>query len=293
MIALALVWLSLLAPARAESAGTLPAGSATIYGGAGIGTFRYGSSGLERDRQWRARADLYGAIGLGERLQLSLDGPLAVNWVQERSGVGPCPTDGYEGDYCDTTATAGEVGLHARYRLTPGPGLAAELGLRSDAWNAGTRQRWTNAGLGTTSLVGGLIGGWSSSRWGLVGAARYRLTFGRIVDAGLGEVELPGDEVSGLVEVSYRPGLSYTLGLGGVARLWGVEYGEEYVDYYRLTPDRWASLAWRALRAEVKVSAPLGETAGLHLAAGRVIAAANGPRDITDVSVGVHRWFPP
>ncbi len=287
MIALALITL-----AMAESAGTLPGGSATIYGGLGLGSFHYGSSGLLRDRQWQGRGVFYGALGLSDRLQLSLDGPLAVNWVQEVPDVGPCPTEGYEGDYCDVTATVGEIGLHARYRLSPGPGLSAGLGLRTDAWNAGTRQRWTNAGLGTTSLVGSLIGGWGSAPWGFVGAAHYRLTFGRSVDAGLGAVDLPGDELSGSLQASYSPGLSYTLSLGGVARLWGVEYGEEYIDYYRLTPDRWASLAYRALRAEAKVSVPLGEVAGLHIALGRVLAAANGPRDITDVSVGVHRYFP-
>ena len=280
-------------PAAAESAGTLPAGAVTLYGGVGLGTFQYGSSGMLRDRQWRPRVDLYGALGVTERLQVSLDGPFAAVWVQEKADEGPCPTDGYEGDYCDTTITAGEIGLHARYRLTPGPGLVVGIGARTDAWNAGTRGRWTNAGLGTTSLVGSVVGGRDWDRLGVVAAAHYRLTFGRLVDAGLGELRLPGDEVVGQLEVRTPAGpITAQLGVMGVSRLAGVEYGSDYIDAYRFTRDRWASLRYRALRGEAKVSAPLGESAGLHLSVGRIIVAANGPKDALDVSIGVHRYWP-
>jgi len=290
-----LAWLAWLStPAAAESAGTLPAGAAVVYGGLGVGTFHYGSSGAIRDRQWRTRADLYGAYGVSDRLQLSLDGPFVVNGVQDDPAEGPCPTEGYEGDYCDTTVSLGEIGLHARYRFTDGPKLVAGLGVRTDAWNADTRQRWTNAGLGTTSLVGSLIGGHDWESFGLVAAAHYRLTFGRVVDAGLGEVDLPGDEIVGQLEARVPAGpVELHASVGGVSRLAGVEYGDEYIDYYRLTEDRWASLRYRALRAEAKVSVPLGDFAGLHVAAGRVLIAANGPRDATDLSVGVHRYLPP
>lgn len=280
--------------AHAESFDTLSAKAAVVYGGVGVGSFRYGSSGMPRDRQWRARADAYGALGLTDRLQISLDGPFAVNWVQENPDEGPCPTDGYEGDYCDTTATVGEVGLHARYRLSSFPALTAGLGVRTDAWNAETRRRWTNAGLGTTSLVGSLITGHRWENLSLVAAAHYRLTFGRLVDAGLGEISLPGDEIVGQLEVAVPAGpLTLQAGVGGVSRLDGVAYGDEYIDYYRFTEDRWASLRYRALRGEAKVSVPLGDVAGLHIALGRVIVADSGPKDATDVSIGVHRYFPP
>jgi hypothetical protein len=280
--------------ALAESAGTLPAGSAVAYGGLALGSFQYGSSGLIRDRQLRARADLYGAVGLTDRLQLSLDAPVMRTWVLELEDRGPCPTDGYEGDYCDPVTGVGEAGLHARYRVASG--LVVGAGVRSDAWNAGTRQRWTNIGLGTTSLVGSLIVGRERERLGVVGAAHYRLTLGRAVDAGLGEVSLPGDTVAGLVELRYSPPQirpEFRLALSGMSRLWGVEYGPEYVDYYRLTPDRWASLAYRELKGAAQVSLPLEDHSGLHLSFSRVIVAANGPKDAMDLSLGFHRYFPP
>ncbi len=294
MILLA-AWLS-VAPARAESADTLPDGSATVYAGGGLGTFEYGASGLERDRQWRARVDLYAAVGVTDRLQLSLDGPLAYHWVGDKSGIGPCPTGGYEGDYCDPVATAGEVGLRARYRVLGGPvKIVGGLGARGDPWNADTRGRWTNAGLGTGSLVGSVIGGWDapSGGGGVVGSGHYRLTLGRLVDAGLGEIRLPVDEVSGAIEgYLLTGGWRFGLGAGGVSRLGGVEYGDDYVDYYRRVQDRWASLRYRALRAEARASRSISEVAGFHLSVGRVLVAANGPKDSMDVSLGAHRYFP-
>jgi len=290
----------LSAPAAcAESAHTLPGGAATVYAGAGLGTFQYGSSGLSRDRQWRARVDLYGAYGLSDRLQLSLDAPLVRNWVQDDPGEGPCPTGAYEGDYCDPVTGAGEAGLHARYRLVQGPPrLVAGLGVRGDPWNAGTRGRWTNAGLGCVSAVASLIAGVDGSAGGVglgaVANGHYRLTLGRAVDAGLGEVALPADEVSAALEGwAARDALRFGLGLGYVARLWGVEYGDDYVDHYRHVQDRWASLQYRALRGEARASWAIAEAAGLHLAAGRVLIAANGPKDALDVSLGMHRYFSP
>lgn len=287
------------AAAFADSATTLPGGSAVVYGGAGVNTFQYGSSGLIRDRQWRLRADFYGAVGLSERAQLSLDGPFVQTFVQDLGDRGPCPSDAYEGDYCDPVTTAGEVGLTGRYALSRDTVKSVvELGVRTDAWNAGTRGRWTNAGLGTTSLVGGLLGEahrtWEGVDIGVVAGARYRLVAGRDVDAGLGAERLPGDAVHGVVELSARSGRTTgQLGLSGMSRLAGVEFGPDYVDYYRLTQDRWASLRYRELRGEAKLSRALSDNAGVHLTVGRVLVARNGPRDALDVSLGVHRYFPP
>ena len=293
-----LVALALSGPAAAESADLLSRGASVIYGGTGVGTFERGSSGELRDRQWRGHLDLYGAVGATDWLQLAADAPLVVAGVQQIDGRGPCPTTAYEPDYCDTTATLGEVGLSARARILGGQtALAAGLGVRSDAWNAGTRHRWTNAGLGTTAAVGSLVGGRRFLVGGVVAGAlaagELRLVAGREVDAGLGASRLPGHAVAGLVELWADPGPArLQLGLSGTTRLSGVDFGRDYTDYYRFTPDRWASLRYEALRAELKVSVPLSEEVGLHVAAGRVAAAANGPRDAADLSVGVHRWFP-
>lgn len=271
--------------ALAETATTLDAGRAVVYSGLGLGSFATGSSGLDRDRQWRARVDLYGALGLAHRLQLSLDLPLMHTWVQPLPDRGPCPT---ASDYCDPVTTVGESGLHARYQVLHQPlDLSAGLGLRSDAWNAGTRDRWTNAGLGVTSLVGSLLAGRGWGRFTATGWAHYALVFGRAVEVP-DAPRLPADAlVTGLAgQLAWRPA-TVELAITSFLRLGGVEY-EDWVGVYSSTEDRWAALAYRDVAARLKLSLPLGEQSGLHLSAGRVLWADNGPRDALDLSAGLH-----
>ncbi|MCB9746458.1 MAG: hypothetical protein H6740_28025 [Alphaproteobacteria bacterium] len=281
--------LSLCGVAAAESAWVHPRGAYTLYGGLGYGTFQYGSSGLIRDRQMRGRVDLYGAVGLGHRLQLSVDAPLIHAWVLEHEDRGPCPR---EGDYCDPVTTVGESGLHLRWQALQGPlSLSLDAGLRSDAWNAGTRQRWTNAGLGTTQVLSSVVleRSWPEAGWGAQAWGRYGLVFGRPV----GDLRLPADTLAGglAVQRAWRS-TRVELSVGAWTRLGGAEF-EDWVGRYSALDDRWAALAYRQLSARLKWSFPLGETGGLHVSAGRVLLAANGPEDATDLSVGVHRYFAP
>ena len=108
------MWLLLLPLAQAESAWILAPGDKVSYGGVGVSTFATGVSGGARDRQYRARIDTYGALGLREGLQLAVDLPLVRTGVIEAEGVPPCPTDG---DYCQAVTTVGEVGVHLRQRV--------------------------------------------------------------------------------------------------------------------------------------------------------------------------------
>ena len=110
----------------------------------------------------------------------------------------------------------------------------------------------------------------------------------------MGAVRLPGDAAHGALELSARAGKTTgQLGVSGMSRLAGVEYGPDYLDGYRLTVDRWASLRCRELRGEAKLSRALSDATGLHLTVGRVLVARNGPRDALDVSLGLHRYVAP
>lgn len=285
-----MIWLCVAALALAESPYVLPQGGATAYGGLGLSTFESGASGLPRDRQLRSRVDLYGAYGILDVLQLSADAPLVHNRVMEL-GRAPCPT---EDDYCDPVTSVGQAGMQLRLRLLARPITATlGLGLRSDAWNASTRGRWTNAGLGTTQGVASAVLGGDAQRLGWVAHAHYARVAGREVEAADGE-RLPADELlGGLAGRLHVQRSAVELELSGRTRLGGMEFGDAWFDALYPTEDRWAALAYREVAARAKLSLPLGEASGLHVSAGRVILAANGPRDTTDISVGVHRYWGP
>jgi len=273
-------------PARAESAWLQPEGEAVGYVGLGLGTFAVGASGLPRDRQLRSRLDTYAAFGLPRGLQLSVDAPLMHNRALQDPALGPCPAAA-----CAPVSTVGEVGVHLRAPLWSGGSRGvAGLGLRTDAWNVGTRDRWTNAGLGSTALVGSLVGEGGRGPWGAGAAAHYSLVFGRPSTVGDGG-RWPADLASGSAWLARQQGAHrIEIGLQGAARLGGLEY-DDWVQPYLTASDRWAALAWRALQAQAKWSLALGPDAGLHLGLSRVIAQANGPADLTDLSLGLHRRF--
>lgn len=284
------MWLLLCAAAHAESAWILEPGGRVVYGGVGVSTFATGVTGGARDRQYRARVDTYGALGLREGLQLSVDLPLVRTGVIDADGVAPCPTDS---DYCDPVTTVGEVGVHLRQRVvdTGRFRVAADLGLRSDQWNAGTRGRWINAGQGTSSVVGSAIadavlGPVTLSAWW-----RYGLVVGRPVTRDDGVVEwLPPDWTGGGLHGALPLGpLWLTAGGSSVFRLGGADFDGDWAAYPR--EDRWSALKYREIRAEAKLSLPLGDNAGLHLGAGRVVWVQNGPEGMWDVGLGVHRSF--
>ena len=287
--------LALFSLAHAESADTLSAGAKVLYAGIGSSTFQYGSSGNLRDRQVRARLDTYAAVGLGERFQLAVDAPFL------RSGIlvdfedrPPCNED-RDDDWCAPVTTLGEAGLHGRLRLGGGDTRGAlGLGFRSDRWNAWQRHRWTNVGQGASTLVAQGVFGQKLGRADLVIEARYGFVLGQSVQLQTGSTtRLPHDWVAGGLQLGFPTGPTWSqASVGGFTRLGGEEFGTAWTETY---PSEWvwSGLRYRELRGELKTSVPLGESSGLHLAVGRVLVAANGPRDTWDVSVGVHRYWGP
>ncbi len=285
--------LALLTFANAESADTLGRGDKVVYAGVGGSTFQYGSSGELRDRQGRARLDTYASMGLGPRFQLAVDLPLVRTGILiDHADRPPCSQDRTD-DWCAPVTTLGESGLHGRVRIGGGSRRGAlDLGLRSDLWNAWQRARWTNAGQGATTLVSSGVFGQKLGPADLTVYGRYGFVIGQAVelDSGLTE-RLPYDWVAGGLQLGLPTGPVWSqASVTGWSRLGGEDFGASWTDTY---PSEWiwSGLAYRELRGELKTSAPLGQAAGLHVAVGRVLLAANGPRDAWDASVGVHRYW--
>lgn len=282
-----------LAPSLAHAGPTLlPAGSASLYGGAGLSVWTWGMSGNRRDPAGIVRFDTWAGAGLTDHLMLSGGVPLAHGRILvDQPGVSPCPNR--DPEYCRPITALGDahVLLHAGTRLR-GVDLRVALGPRSDAWTAGSRTRYVNVGQGTWGGLAEVSAGAEGSDVGGFAEGRYVLRLGRAVD-GL-DVRAPGDAVQGQLAVAATPGpLRIQLSALGHRQLRGVDYGTEYLRRYYPTDERWGVVAFAQLRAEAKVSVALSDRTGLHVAASRAVHTVNGPKDHTDVSVGMHLWLPP
>lgn len=271
---------ALAGPAQAESAWVLGQGEGVVYGGAGLSTFRYGAAGTLRDRQLRFRGDTYLGWGLGRSVQVSLDAPFVHNRLIDHPDhpVRPCGTD-----FCDDVTTVGESGLHLRWGALGGSTrLVLGAGVRTDFWNAGTRGRWANAGFGGTSLVGEAIVARDVGPIELLARGYYAFA--------VAPNPWPLDHTGGALQIGWSGPVRVEAFATGSARLGGVEYGPDWTDG---TPDEWiwASLAYRDVQAGGKLSIPLGDRAGLHASAQRVVWQQNGPKDTWSGTLGVHRMF--
>lgn len=281
-----------LAPAVAGETGGLDRGALSVYAGVGVDTFRLGASGVPRDRQLRTSLDLYGAVGLGRGFQLAVDAPVVAVRVLDDPAQGPCP--GADA-WCGPVTTVGEAGLTGRLRGAAGPWSgAAELSLRTDAWNAPTRGWWTNAGQGTSRVAAQVAGarGFGERVPIEVGArVGYGLVFGRLVTLDGDEVRVPADTLGGAVMGEVRPGpWSVGLGASGWTRLWGLPWGPEWQQQLAGSEDLWAALRYREVRAEVRAGRSLGRGVGIYARGSRVLWADSGPADDTQVGVGVG-WY--
>lgn len=283
---------ALLGAARAESAFVAPGGTGLVAVGVGLSTFQHGSAGVIRDRQVRPRLDLYGAWGLGERWQVSADLPVVAAFVVEHPDRGPCPSDD-----CAPLVTLGEAGVTGRLALwRDGVHLTAGLGLRTDAWNAGTRSRWTNAGQGVSSAVALLV---AERTWGpghaVVAWGAWQAVWGREVDPGTGvePASVPSDGWGAAVEGRFRWGpLTLEGALTARGRAGGYAHEDWLQQGWSATEDRWGALAWRELAARAWGSWPAGEASSVVIGVGRVLVAANAPKDTWDVTIGVVRTLP-
>lgn len=306
VLPLAVSW---LAPAaHAEQSDVLPPGAHTVYGGVGINTYRKlqfidgaGGEPQELDRALRTRLDLYWATGLASRVQLSAALPLVHSTVLDGDDTGPCPELFSEEQYCEGFVRPGQLSVAGRVLAVDRDlGLAVDLALQGDPWNAGLRGRYTAYGEGTVDLRPGLTVDWDAAlgEWGLrlVGSGSYVFRFSRLIEEGsAAPFRAPADHVAGLAEFQLMPpgAVSFTVGTAGMTRLWGLDWDSDYQAEYFPTDDRWTVLWYRQLSAYGKVSVALPQDMGLHLGAGRVVAVRNGPPDTWDFTVGVHKYYGP
>ena len=301
----------LVAPAGAESPGVLPKGSEVVYSGAGFTTFgslkQRDAAGrsevVQRDRELRPRVDLYGSLGLTDGLQLSASVPVVGSVVSDDPALQPCPQLLQSEGYCDSYLTVGEARIDARYgllrrRTKVTAGLAAQV----DSWNAGRRGQYNSAGSGRTQLEAFVVTGGEvqAGDWRLrgliLGGYAYALAPSVTPTGGGAPVKAPGDSVRASVEGrANAPGpLAFEVGVHAQQRLTGVALDSAWVDdWFRSSLDRWNVLQYSAVAVSGKVSVDLPNSMGLHAGLTRTVAVENGPADLTDVSVGWHRYFAP
>jgi len=292
--------------ARAESPGTLPAGSKVVYAGGGFTTFNSLTQGDEvvvRDRELRFRGDLYGSLGLTERFQLSMSVPLVYSTIADNPDELPCPDLLASEDYCASYFTVGQARLDGRVAITQKKvkltgGVAADV----DAWNAGRRGQYNSAGSGRSVVEAFAVagGGVPVGDWRLRGLllGGYGHALAPDITSANGDTTLKalGNHIRGSAELRAKaPGpVAFELGVHGFRRLSGADLDTAWVqDWFMTSPDRWNVLAYRQLSGSAKVSIDLPDNQGIHIGAARVLSVDNGPTNLTDVSVGWHRYFAP
>lgn len=301
-----LLWTLMLSLARAESAGVIPAGAGVLYSGAGVTTFNQMTQDgavITRDREVRLRGDVYGALGLARRLQLSASVPVVASFMVDDSSRLPCPGLLQDEGYCETYVTAGQGRVDLRYQVLQ-RGANTTLGIAADVdnWNANRRGQFNSAGSGRTMLealavVGGPLA--DSGAWTLdglmLGGFGYFLAPDVTSADGSTTVKAPGDTVRASVELrAHRQGLAVEVGGHVVQRLSGVDLDSEWIDeWFPSSLDRWNVLHYRGISASGKVSLDLPNNSGVHIGVYRVVAVDNGASNTTDLTVGWHRYFAP
>lgn len=274
------------------SPSTLPAGSGSLYGGVGLSAWTWGMSGNRRDPAGIVRIDSWAGAGLTDRIMLSAGLPVVHGRIlDDVDGMPPCPNN--DPTYCRPVTSLGDahVLLHAGlpWRSLR---MRAALGPRGDVWTAGTRTRYINVGQGTFGGIAEGSTGVEHAGHGAFVEGRYLLRFGRPVP---GETfRAPGDAVQGqLAAFTTWRFVRLQASLLGHRQLRGVDYGADYLRRLYRTDERWGVVAFRQTRVEAKASVALSNRTGLHVTASRAVQTRNGPKDHTDVSIGMHLWLPP
>lgn len=298
------MWMMLAATmALADEPTTLPAGSASVYSGAGVSSFRRLDDNV-RDRSVKARVDLWGGVGLHERLQLSLSAPLLYGAVVDDPAQLPCPNLLTAESYCDPYLTMGPSRLDARTPIVRGPfRLAMGLGVAGDPWNRGKRGRYSSPGSGTVAvtpytLLGPRLPLGDQVVLSITAGAGFAWSLAPTATSADGNitVKAPGDAVEVLGEVRAElPGpIAVQTGVYYDHRLTGVPLGASWqAQWFNATPDRWNVLQTRLLRGAGKVSVDLPKSMGLHLGVTWLYEVDEGPTDLFDVALGWHKYFAP
>jgi len=293
-------WFGLLAIAMADEPTTLPAGSASVYSGVGVSTFRRLNDSL-RDRSVKARLDLYGSYGLHDRLQLSLSAPLLYGTVVDDPDTLPCPGVLASEGYCDPYVTVGPGRLDLRSPLVRGPfRLALGMGLQGDPWNRRIRGRYASPGTGTLMVAPYLLMGprlplADDLVLSVTAGGSYVGSLAGKANDGFLFVRAPSDAVQALGQVRLElPGpLAAETGVAYDHRLAGLALGPSWQASYFPQDDRWNVLRTRLLTGTGKVSVDLPQSMGLHLAVTWLYEVEEGPTDLVDVSLGWHKYFAP
>lgn len=282
--------LLLLSPlALAESAATFPQGGASLYAGLGAYSFqklRLGADPADTSTLYRdvtARAELYGGVGVTDRLMVTLSVPLVHSRVLDPPARDPSFP-------CGPISTVGTVAATVRYQihrrwLDVTPGIAVS----SAAWNAPTRGYYNTVGEATTDVGPVLYVGdrYGDARRGLswVVSAGYTVRTTAYEASG----GAPRDDARAAAELAgHRGPVTLTMGASTYQRLGGIEAASLLG-----TEDRWAVADYDSVSTQAKLSLALSEGVGLHVSTTRVLWVRNGPPDVSDVSVGLHRWFAP
>jgi len=223
---------------------------------------------------------LYLRHGLGKRMDITVDVPVASNRAPDTDGTG----------MFEPTTGVGDVQLDVRRQWLSASenGLATRLAVRSGLLHHDTRGRLTNLGEGTTDMGAGVGFGSMAP----VGPTFVTLDAGgtywyRFPLESSGDGPIPASEVTWSTNAVLTP--SSLMGLGvtasGLHRLGGQELGAQDVAD---PDDRWAALQAQQVKVGGRVALYATEKRpSISIAVLRAVWARNNPTDSTLVEVGV------
>lgn len=236
------------------------------------------------------------SYGIASRVEVSLSVPVQHAYIHRPSD----PLCGVFGlGACRPTTSVGIVEGRVKGLFldqVSGAPLSAAIGgvVRFGGLTASTRERFTNAGEGTTDLGGRLSLGRSGTLGGgyYVGQldvqGLYRLPINTAFPRGEGDLTVPGAEVSAAADLLLAPVARVSFGptVTFASRPSGLDIGEMLgtaVD----DPDRFAGINYTEVRAGGKLILQDERYNAVSLSVLRMAWAKNTPKDTFGVSLGV------
>lgn len=237
------------------------------------------------------------SYGIASRAEFSLTVPLQRAFVHR-------PDDALCGAFglgaCDTTSSVGVIEARLKGLVSDqvsGAPVSFAVGgvVRYGGLTAGTRQRLTNAGEGTTDVGGRLSLGRSGPLGGgyyvlqVDAQGLYRIPLSSDFPVGEGERSVPGAEVAAATDLLIAPSARFSFGptVSFAARPGGIDVGEMLSTAAAGDVDRFLGLRYAEVRVGGKLIVQDESYNAISLSVLRMGWGMNTPTDTLGIGVGV------